>query len=104
MVSFSASDSGSGVNTANGELYRDPAPLSNGSCGTYTGYTAISASIGATVSYTDNSVSSNTCYEYEYVVSDNAGNQATITSTDVVEVDTTAPTNLLALAASPVGA
>ena len=88
-VSFSATDSGSGVNTATGKLMRASTTLSAGTCGTFGSYSQV-GSTGIT-SYTDTSVTSGNCYEYEYIVSDNAGNQATITSANIAKVDTVAP-------------
>ena len=46
---------------------------------------------GVTSPYTDSTVASGNCYEYEYLVSDNAGNQATITSANQAWVDSTPP-------------
>ena len=95
-VPFTATDSGSGVNAASGQLKRASATLSNGTCGNFGAFSNI-GSAGVASPYSDSSVSTNTCYQYDYVVSDNVGNQATITSTSEVKVDTTAPTNSLTL-------
>jgi hypothetical protein len=90
VVTFSATDTGSGVNTASGQLERASATLSGGSCGGFGPFAAIGTS-GVTSPYTDSTVTSGNCYEYEYVVSDNAGNQTTITSPNQAWVDSTPP-------------
>lgn len=95
-VSFSAADGQSGVNASSGQLMRASAALVNGTCGTLGSYSPVGP-VGVSSPYVDSSVATNTCYGYEYVVSDNVGNQATITSESVAAVDTTAPTNALSL-------
>ena len=90
-VSFSATDSISGVNSSTGLLKRASATLSGGSCGTFSTYSQIGTT-GLSSPYVDNSVTSGNCYRYEYVVSNYAGVQSTITSVDIVEVDTALPT------------
>ena len=104
LVAFNASDSGSGLNTAAGQLSRASATLSNGSCLSFGAFTPVAGSAGAISSYSDNSVSTGHCYEYEYVVPDNAGNVATITSASVVKVDKAGPTSSLALTGQTGGA
>ena len=91
-VTFSATDNtgGSGVNAAGGQLLRASASLSNGACGSLGSYAQV-GSTGLSSPYSD-TVSSGTCYKYEYVVSDNVGNQATIGPSGTVEVDTGSPT------------
>ena len=90
QVSFSASDgTGSGVNSSSGQLLRGSATLSNNTCGNFGSYSDIGPT-GVTSPYTD-TVANGNCFQYEYVVSDNAGNQGTITSASTVKVDTTAP-------------
>jgi hypothetical protein len=95
-VTFSASDTGSGVNTAAGQLKRATATLTSGSCGSFGGFENVGPE-GVGSPYNDSSVATSKCYEYEYVVSDNVGNPATITSASIVKVDTVAPTNSLSL-------
>ena len=91
QVIFSASDgTGSGVNSSSGQLMRASATLSNNSCGAFGSYSDIGPP-GVTSPYND-TVANGSCYQYEYVVSDNAGNPATVTSASTVKVDTTAPT------------
>jgi hypothetical protein len=96
-VTFSAgTDAGSGINAASGQLKRASTTLTNGSCGTFGAFENVGPE-GVSSPYNDSSVATNTCYEYEYVVSDNVGNPATITSASIVKVDTTAPANSLSL-------
>jgi PKD domain-containing protein/Big-like domain-containing protein len=95
-VSFSATDSGSGVNSSSGQLQRASATLSNGGCGAFSAFANV-GSAGVSSPYSDSSVSSGNCYEYRYLVSDNVGNQATITSTSIVKVDLSPPSNSLSL-------
>jgi len=95
-VTFSATDTGSGVNAASGQLKRATATLTSGTCGTFGGFENV-GSAGPTSPFSNTGLENGKCYEYEYVVSDNAGNQATITSESIVKVDTTPPTNSLSL-------
>ena len=91
-VTFSnGTDSGSGITTGTTQLERASATLSGGSCGTFGAYSNI-GSAAPTSPYSDSTLVSGNCYEYEYVVSDNVGNVATYTSANVVKVDTGAPT------------
>ena len=90
-ISFSATDGGgSGVSSSTGELKRATATLTNGTCGSFGTFTQVGTT-GLASPFSD-TVSSASCYEYEYVVSDNVGNQGTITSTNVMKVDAIAPT------------
>lgn len=84
--------SGSGINSASGQLSRATATYnsSTDTCGSFGSFTNI-GSAGVTSPITDTTVSANTCYEYQYTVSDNVGNTATYTS-GAVAYDTTAPT------------
>jgi hypothetical protein len=92
QVTFSnGTDTASGINVATTQLQRASATLTNGTCGTF-GSFASAGSAGQSSPYTDVSVSSGNCYEYQYVVADNAGNSTTYTIANVAKVDTTAPT------------
>jgi hypothetical protein len=84
-------DADSGVNTSSRIVQRDSATLSNGTCGGYGSFSTITPT-GSYPNYTDTTVNSATCYQYQYLVSDNAGNQATYTSTNSAKVDTSLPT------------
>ncbi len=95
-------DAGSGV--ASRLLQRASAPLTGGSCGTFTTFSTIATNpVGTT--YSDTLVM-NTCYQYQYVVTDNLGNQATGTSPNIVKVstDVTGPTGGFLSATGLVGA
>ncbi len=83
-------DSGSGINTASGKIQRASATLSNGSCGTFGSFANLVTT--STSPYNDTTVANSNCYEYQYLISDNAGNTATYTSTNVAKIDTAAPT------------
>jgi hypothetical protein len=89
-VSFTnGSDTGSGL--GNRIIQRRSATLSGGVCGTYSAWSNL-VSNPATSPYTDTTVSSGSCYQYQYLVYDNAGNVATWTTTNVAKVDSIAPT------------
>lgn len=84
-------DAESGINTATRTIQRQSATLSAGSCGSYgAGFSTITPT-GSYPSFTDSTVTSGNCYQYRYLVSDNNGNQATYTSSNVVKVDTGTP-------------
>ncbi|MGI6423034.1 MAG: hypothetical protein ACOX0X_00200 [Candidatus Dojkabacteria bacterium] len=84
-------DAHSGINISSRIVQRRSATLSNGTCGLYGGYSTIEIS-GTYPNHTDDTVASGNCYQYRYLVSDNAGNQATYTGTNTVKVDTITPT------------
>src|SRR5439155_113639 len=63
------SDVGSGVDAASGIVERQSAALSNDSCVSWSGWSAVGL-----VGNADTSVASGTCYRYRYSVSDNVGN------------------------------
>jgi large repetitive protein len=92
-------DGGSGVNTSSGVLQRSTGTLSNGSCTGFGSFSTIATN--PSLSYTDSTVTDGHCYQYQYLVSDNVGNTATYTNTNQAKIDRTAPTNALALGASP---
>ena len=85
QVSFTnGTDSGLGINTATTQLERASATLTGSTCGTFGSFSAIGAA-GQSSPYTDSTLASGHCYEYEYVVPDNVGNTATYTSSNVVK-------------------
>ena len=78
-------DAGSGIDSASTLIERNSAPLTNGNCGSYLGWT--------TVSNPDTTVATGYCYQYRATVKDNVGNTAApYTSANVVKEDRTAPT------------
>jgi hypothetical protein len=80
-VSDGTDNSGSGINTNSRIIQRKSATLSNGTCGSYGAWTTISTT-GSYPNFTD-TVSSGNCYQYQYLVSDNLGHQATYSSFDL---------------------
>ena len=83
-------DSESGMNNASGKIQRASATLAlDYTCGAFGSSSDLATEFGG--SYTDTSVVSGNCYQYQYLISDNAGNTATYTSTNVAKVDTIAP-------------
>jgi PKD repeat protein len=91
-VTFSAADSGSGVNTAAGQLRRASSTYtpSSDSCGAFLLFSNIGAT-GLASPFTDSTVTTGKCYEYEYVVPDKAGNSTT-SAAATVRVNTAKPT------------
>ncbi len=90
VTTTNGTDGQSGINAASGVVKRDQATLTptTETCGTFPG------TFGTTVTLVggaDTSVTTGHCYQYEYLVSDNVGNQATYTSLSVAKVDTTGP-------------
>ena len=94
-ISFvKGTDTGSGLNSASGTIEVSTATLAGGACGTFGSY-----SIAAVepVSGVNLPVTSGTCYQYRYLISDNVGNQTTYTSASVTKVDSVAPVDNLSL-------
>ena len=90
-LTFSASDSGSGVNSALGQLRRATATYtpSTDTCGSFSAFANL-GSAGQASPYTDSSASTGHCYEYEYTVPDRAGNSTT-SAAATTKVNTTKP-------------
>jgi len=83
-------DSSSGINTSSRIVQSQSATLTDGTCGSYGSWGTITTT-GTYPDFTDSTVISGNCYKYQYLVSDNVGNQATYTSSNVVKVDTSLP-------------
>lgn len=83
-------DSGVGIDTSSRIIQRKSATLTNGSCGSYGSFATISPT-GTYPSFTDTTVTTGNCYQYKYLVSDFAGNQASLTLANTVKVDTGNP-------------
>ncbi len=88
ITTTNGTDAQSGVNAPGGSVGRAVATLTTltETCGGFSGFTPVTLAGGA-----DTTVTSGHCYEYEYLVSDNVGNQATYTSPSMALVDTTGP-------------
>ena len=81
-------DAGAGVDTTRGVFERAAATLTNGSCGTFGAFSAVTLSGGA-----DTSVTSGNCYRYQYKATDKVGNVSTASAASSdAKVDTSAPT------------
>ncbi len=80
-------DSGSGLDTSSGDVDRQTATLSNGTCGTFGSWQHITLTGGA-----DTSVTSGHCYHYRYSISDKVGNVSDFSATSAdAKLDTSAP-------------
>ena len=91
LTANDGTDAHSGIDISTRTVQRRTATLANGACSEYGEYSTIAES-GTYPNFTDTTIASGYCYQYQYLVSDNAGNQATYTSSNTVKVDTTAPT------------
>jgi hypothetical protein len=65
------------------------ATLTGTTCGTFGSYATIASN--PTSAYSDTVPANHSCYEYRYLISDQVGNQATYTSSSIVQLATTAP-------------
>ena len=76
-------DSGSGVDTATITVLRASAPLTSGTCGTFsTPFTPVTLTSGNN----DTTVTTNTCYQYQQRATDNVGNTTTSTTSSTIKV------------------
>src|SRR6056297_249321 len=88
-------DSTSGISTSSRLLQRKEANLNGGSCGSFNSFSNLASGSDITYStHTDSALSNDTCYQYRYLVEDEAGNNATYTSSNILKVDTEPPANL----------
>ncbi|HEX8632208.1 MAG TPA: LamG-like jellyroll fold domain-containing protein, partial [Catenuloplanes sp.] len=76
-------DTGSGINPTSGRLKRTSTPLVNDVC---VGATTTVNVENPTSPYTDSTVTSGNCYDYQYIMSDNVGNTAFWHSGSVAKV------------------
>ncbi len=90
LTTTDGSDTGTGLDTSSRILKRREASLSNGSCGSYGSFSVITPS-GTYPNFTDTTVSSGNCYQYQYLIFDMATNQAAYTGSNTVKVDTEDP-------------
>lgn len=91
VTTANGTDAGSGLNAGSGTVKRAQATLNTSAqtCGSFGGFTTtVTLSGGA-----DTSVVSGNCYQYQYLVSDNVGNQANYSSGSIAKVDTTSYAN-----------
>src|SRR5207244_11039904 len=77
------SDGESGLALGGATIERSPAPLSEGGCGTYGSWDAVTS---------PDTLPDGVCARYRYRVSDRVGNVALSTSPSVVRYDSTPPT------------
>ncbi len=90
-LTFSGTDTGSGIDPTTGVMYRESATLtaSNETCGGFGSLTTIGPE-GALSPLTDSSVTSGKCYEYAWLIEDKAGN-STLSSIVTVHVNNAKP-------------
>ena len=94
-------DAGSGLASGSGLLQRASATLSGGSCGTFGAFATV---VTDPASPTASGLTSGDCYQYRYLISDVAGNQATYTNDGVIiKADSVAPASVFSIT-SPIGA
>jgi Chitobiase/beta-hexosaminidase C-terminal domain len=87
LVIVNGTDTGAGVDSSSGIVERASAALSNGTCGTFGSYAAVTLSGGA-----DTTVTTGHCFHYQYKTADNVGNVSTpSTATSDAKVDSTPP-------------
>ena len=85
-------DTGSGTNAAASTMLRASASLnSNGSCGGFGSFSAISGWTSG-VAHSDTTVSNGHCYEYKWQDADNVGNVATSAASAAAKVESVGPT------------
>jgi hypothetical protein len=81
-------DAGSGVDASRSVVERAAATLTNGACGTFAAFTAVTLSGTA-----DSSVTSGNCYRYQAMATDNVGNVSAVSQPSAdAKVDGSAPT------------
>ncbi len=76
-------DSASGIDTSTRILQRREGTYSSNSCGSFGGYSTIAYS-GTYPNISDETATAPRCYQYQWVVSDNAGNQSTSSATTTI--------------------
>jgi len=74
-------DTGSGVTTANRVLQQRTATLTGNTCGTFTAWTSATTISSST---STRSIAYGTCYDFQYVLTDNVGNTVTIPSPGIL--------------------
>ena len=99
-IVFSPGTDPSGLLTSGATLQRASATLTTGTCGTFGSYALVSGGTDP-VSPKSDTVTTGSCYRYQYTVSDTFGNPTTYTSGDI-KVDSTVPSTPTLAISSPV--
>jgi len=84
-------DADSGLNISTRTVTKSSATLVNGVCGAFDGPLVIIPT-GTYPNFTDSANTSGNCYRYWYLITDNAGNQQTYSSSNTYMLDTETPT------------
>ena len=77
-------DSGSGLDTASRIVQRRMATPAGGVCGAYGSWSTVAVS-GSHPNLLDTGIAEGKCYQYQYLISDIAGNQAVISSVQTIK-------------------
>ena len=96
-ITTSANDGESGV--AGTQVLRASAPLTGSTCGAFSGYTPVTLN----GSGDDTTVTDNTCYTYQLVVTDNVGNTYTASSASVAQIPDISPPTFVTAATNVAG-
>ncbi len=73
-----------GINTGSRTVQRRSATPSGGVCGSFGSWTTITPS-GTYPNLSDTSIAEHTCYQYQFMIADAAGNQATYASAHIIK-------------------
>jgi hypothetical protein len=90
LTASDGTDTGSGLNTSLRVVKRRESTLTAGTCVSFGSWGTITPA-GTYPDFTDTTIEDGHCYQYQHLISDNVGNQATYTGTSTAKIDTDTP-------------